>query len=157
MNRSVRRKPAREETAAFTLVEIMIVVVLIGLLAAMAIPAFQRVREKAIVSRYANDFRQFATAFQNYNTQNGGWPAAQTTGGTVSADLAPYMPASWAQTSPMGGKYTWSGSTGRIRLIGSNATDSLMQKVDALLDDGNIVTGDFSRMTAAGSYHLQLR
>ncbi|MGB0414704.1 MAG: prepilin-type N-terminal cleavage/methylation domain-containing protein, partial [Coraliomargarita sp.] len=32
----------------FTLVEIMIVVVIIGLLAAMAIPAFQKVRENAI-------------------------------------------------------------------------------------------------------------
>ena len=59
---------------AFTLVEIMIVVVIIGLLAAMAISAFQRVRERSLASRYANDFNQFSAAFQRYVLENGGWP-----------------------------------------------------------------------------------
>jgi type IV pilus assembly protein PilA len=42
MHRSIRRS-----NPGFTLVEIMIVVVIIGLLAAMAIPAFQKVRQSS--------------------------------------------------------------------------------------------------------------
>ena len=44
----------------------MIVVVIIGLLAAMAIPAFQKVRENSIKSRTDNDARQLASAAQQY-------------------------------------------------------------------------------------------
>jgi type IV pilus assembly protein PilA len=48
----------------FTLVEIMIVVVIIGLLAAMAIPAFQKVRRSSIGKAMANDARQIGAAMQ---------------------------------------------------------------------------------------------
>jgi type IV pilus assembly protein PilA len=50
----------------FTLVEIMIVVVLIGLLAALAIPAYQKVRENAIRSEMDNDARMLASAAHQY-------------------------------------------------------------------------------------------
>ena len=50
----------------FTLVEIMIVVVIIGLLAAMAIPAFSRVRENSIGATLDNDARQLASAANQF-------------------------------------------------------------------------------------------
>ncbi|MFO8027956.1 MAG: prepilin-type N-terminal cleavage/methylation domain-containing protein, partial [Opitutales bacterium] len=55
----------------FTLVEIMIVVVIIGLLAAMAIPAFQKVRESSIAKTLVNDGRQIGSAAQQYFMENG--------------------------------------------------------------------------------------
>jgi hypothetical protein len=55
----------------------------------------------------------------------------------------------------MGGGYTWSGSTARIRLLNTQATDSVTQRVDTILDDGNLGAGDFAKMLSGG-YHWQL-
>ena len=55
----------------FTLVEIMIVVVIIGLLAAMAIPAFQKVRTSSQDKAVLNNARQMAAAADQYFLENG--------------------------------------------------------------------------------------
>jgi type IV pilus assembly protein PilA len=55
----------------FTLVEIMIVVVIIGLLAAMAIPAFQKVRVASQDKAVLNNARQMAAAADQYFLENG--------------------------------------------------------------------------------------
>ena len=55
----------------FTLVEIMIVVVIIGLLAAMAIPAFQKVRIASQDKAVLNNARQLSAASDQYFLENG--------------------------------------------------------------------------------------
>jgi type IV pilus assembly protein PilA len=55
----------------FTLVEIMIVVVIIGLLAAMAIPAFQKVRQASQDKAVLNNARQISAAADQYFLENG--------------------------------------------------------------------------------------
>jgi type II secretory pathway pseudopilin PulG len=133
----------------------MIVVVIIGLLAAMALPTFKIVRERSLASRTANDFRQFATAFQNYSLENGVWPSATTTEGEVPTEMTGLLPVAWTQSNPQSGGYLWSGDTGRIVLTNTNASESVMQRVDSVLDDGNLSTGDF-RSTSTTSYYWQL-
>lgn len=54
----------------FTLVEIMIVVVIIGLLSALAIPAFKKVRNNAVEKAMINDARQIASAAQQHMSEN---------------------------------------------------------------------------------------
>jgi len=55
----------------FTLVEIMIVVVIIGLLAAMAIPAFQKVRASSQDKAVLNNLRQLSAAADQYFLEGG--------------------------------------------------------------------------------------
>ena len=65
-------------TKGFTLVEIMIVVVIIGLLAAMAIPAFQKVRTSSQDKAVLNNARQLSAAADQYFLENGVSTVLQT-------------------------------------------------------------------------------
>ncbi len=60
-----------KSSKGFTLVEIMIVVVIIGLLAAMAIPAFQKVRQSSQDKAVLNNARQLSAAADQYYLENG--------------------------------------------------------------------------------------
>src|SRR6201981_2978127 len=65
----------------FTLVEIMIVVAIIALLAAIAVPGFLRSRKRTQASRILNDLRMIDSAIDQYaidNARKTGDPVAIT-------------------------------------------------------------------------------
>lgn len=76
----------------FTLIELLIVVVIIGILAAIAIPKFSNTKEKAVIASMKSDLRNFVTAqeafFSDNNDYAGNIGAAQVNGiagaGTVA-------------------------------------------------------------------------
>ena len=56
-----------EKRRGFTLIELLIVVVIIGILAAIAIPKFSNTREKAYISAMQSDLRNLFMAEENYH------------------------------------------------------------------------------------------
>ena len=85
----------------FTLVEIMIVVAIIALLAAIAIPSFMKSRQESRRSSCINNLRLIDHAKQQWAFANGQLDTA--TPGTT--DVAAYFKAGWP-TCPDGGTYT---------------------------------------------------
>lgn len=71
-------KKFQSKSKGFTLVEIMIVVVIIGLLAAMAIPAFQKVRQSSQDKAVLNNMRQLGAGADQYFLEAGVTTAAIT-------------------------------------------------------------------------------
>jgi prepilin-type N-terminal cleavage/methylation domain-containing protein len=54
----------------FTLIELLIVVVIIGILAAIAIPKFSLTKEKAVLAQMKSDLRNLATSQEAYTADN---------------------------------------------------------------------------------------
>jgi len=55
----------------FTLIELLIVVVIIGILAAVAIPKFSSTKGKAYLATMRSDLKNFASAQESYYYDNG--------------------------------------------------------------------------------------
>lgn len=58
----------------FTLIELLIVVAIISILAAIAVPNFLEAQARAKASRVKADFRTIATALESYRTDNNAYP-----------------------------------------------------------------------------------
>jgi len=91
----------RNNRAAFTLVEIMIVVAIIGLLAALAIPGFVKARKQSQGRRIINDARQMDAAIDQWALENG-----KKDGDTVdTVGAATYLKTAWKTTDLLNNNY----------------------------------------------------
>jgi type IV pilus assembly protein PilA len=76
----LRRRMASDESG-FTLVELLVVMLIIGLLAAIAIPSFFNQRDKAKDADAKESVRTAQTAVETYSTDNGGVYTGATAAG----------------------------------------------------------------------------
>lgn len=131
------------------MVELMIVVVIIGVLATLAIPAFQRIKQKAEATTVANNLRQFSGCFEQYSIASGHWPA-EVDEHVVPDEVSDQLQSRiWMEVLPGGHQYDWdNGQEGvtaaiSIRPSGGALTDPLFLRVDEIIDDGKNDSGNF--------------
>lgn len=82
-----RTYPGSPQRGGFTLIEMMIVVAVVGLLCAIAIPNFIRARESSQRNGCINNLRQIDTAIQTWALEDNQAPASPVT----LADIQEYM------------------------------------------------------------------
>ncbi len=145
---------SRRQSRAFTLVEIMVVVVIIGLLAAASLPAYRLITLRSRAASVVNDLRTFSTVFITYSLQNGRYPDDGDPQ-VVPPQVAGQLPGNFSQRTPIGGVYKWNfdvpadGVPAKAAIIiqavsGNALLDDLdqLETVDKQIDDGNLATGN---------------
>ena len=155
---SARRPPARRlrNEAGFTLLELAVVVFIVSVLAALAVPAIKKANLEARSAAVVNDLRVFSGALQSYTQEHGDWPAGNSEPGVFPAGMEGYLrTTNWERPTPIGGLYTWSPNTvqqgERYRsaiVISSVAANRVsadriqLTDLDRRIDDGSLDTGN---------------
>ncbi len=149
----------------FTLIELVIVIIVIGILAAMVVPRFAGAQSEVSVVSAGEDILGMAKAMDHHNTNKGYWPA-ETAAGVMPPEVRDNFKGAnpFTKTCPIGGVYDYnnkvSGSVKTITIsIQPSATSAAPSIADALaldafLDDGVLNTGRFQ--TSGNGYSFRV-
>jgi type IV pilus assembly protein PilA len=144
MRKLIRRRQGGE--AGFTLIELLIVMLILGILAAIAIPAFLNQRNKASDSQAKSTARAVQTAIETCATDNRG--SYSSCDLTVLRAIDPTIPAAGTLAAPgfLGTLYAVGGtsSTGNAFYIIRNADRTVIRvcTVPTGSDRGGCRAGD---------------
>lgn len=134
----------------FTLIELMIVIAVLGILAALAMPKFQNIRDTAEATAAGTSMKAIADATRHYQATHGEWPEDKDRR-VLPPELNTYLPPTEFESGPLGGVwdyedwrgygYTAGGSKIGIAISIVEGDPDLYDDVDRAIDDGDLTTG----------------
>jgi len=136
----------------------MIVVIIIGLLAVMAIPTFVSIKRRATHFRFMNDVRVFKDALETYYLEEGVLPP-NSSPGALDASVAEYIKAEiFAAKSPIGGQWDIESDSSGIVLgvgvVGYTIDTDQLTKLDDRFDDGDLSAGRLRSVGSGGYFYV---
>ena len=140
LKHDVALKGDLRKQAGFTLIELLIVIAIIAILAAIAIPQFIKYKQGAYLDSVRSDVKNAVTAMESYNAQNGYYPGQTASGTGTIAVKAMTGPGSFDE----GGN---SVTTGGLFNISTGNTIQVAASPNGCTN-GYIVTGYNTNITA---------
>lgn len=138
----------------FSLIELMVVIVIIGLLAAIAMTSYRNFILRSQLTEMATTLGQFAREFEVWEQVNGHYPDDSHVALPDANGLA-INQDDWSRTTLLGGNWNWEGPDGYdyagISIVGITAEEEDIMQFDSILDDGVLTSGKFRR-TNNGRY-----
>jgi prepilin-type N-terminal cleavage/methylation domain-containing protein len=137
----------KSDETGFTLIELMIVVVIIGVLTSFALPNFAKMMHHAKVGRTASEMKSLSQAFVAYYAFAEQYPPDSHL--TLPPGMDEYIkPSLWSDETPIGGHCNWDGPdsypyAGLSIFPPEDISQSDRDMLDEMLDDGDLSQGRF--------------
>jgi prepilin-type N-terminal cleavage/methylation domain-containing protein len=149
-------------SAGFTLVEVLIVVVILGIMAALVVPQYAGARREVEQGAFINDIRVFCDAAALYHHEQGEYPI-DSSSGVMPTGFDRYVPQhKWEGGTPIGGVWDHeSGSDfGYRSAVGvhfntsDRQDDNYMLQIDGRMDNGDLTSSSFQKIASDRYYRI---
>jgi len=151
-----RLHPRAARTAAFTIMQVMVSMSVGSIVMSFAVPKVKQSERQSRATIIVADLRTFASAFEAYAQEQGGWPE-EAEAAVVPPEMVQRLGSTaWLRPTPIGGSYNWEsaqthgGVQYRAAISITETAESplpineqLLLDIDRLMDDGNLNTGQF--------------